>query len=301
MSYTSYMQTLKGEHVTWRDLENPNEDELLEVAQQYNIHPLVADELGRSTFRPKVENYDHFLYLILHFPVYDARDASRGKEVDFIVGKDFLVTTHYEHIPTLAALMKEDTHMKEKTAGHLLFYILIALFKATIKELETVDKEITAMENRLFLKRHKATVEDISRLRREILDFRRAVQPQESVLTSLKEQGKDFFGKDIVPYFNILVGEHLRIWHLLENHKETIEALQETNESLISMRTSEITKNLTIMAFITFPLTLFASLFGMNTVMSPIVGRPYDFWIIVGIMIAAIISMFLFVRYKKWI
>ncbi len=294
--------------MTWIDLEKPTEDELIELAQTYKLHPLVADELLRPTFRPKVENYDHFLYLILHFPVYDARGADHGKEIDFVIGKDFLITTHYHKTPVLAHVFtsfeKEKNPNKQhlsETTGKLLYHLLSELFAQSLKELETIDKKITRMENRIFVERTKGTVEEISLLRREVLDFRRAVQPQESVLSSLEEQGAAFFGKEMGPYLSNIIGDYLRVWHMLENHKETMEALHETNESLISMRTAEITKNLTIMAFITFPLTLLASLFGMNTKTLPIVGTAHDFWIIIGIMMVGIIGMFILFKYKKWI
>lgn len=164
-----------------------------------------------------------------------------------------------------------------------------------------MDKIISAMENIIFKERNHDYVEDISLLRREILDFRRTIHPQQSVLQSLEEEGKAFFGKNMRPYLSRIIGDYLRIWHILENHKETVEALHETNESLLSLRTAEITKNLTIMAFVALPLTLVANIFGMNVSSFPIVGRAHDFWIIVGIMLAGIIGMFLFFRWKKWI
>ena len=302
------MRTVHSEQVTWIDLENPTADELGTLARDYRLHPVVAGELLKPTFRPKVEDYDHFLYLILHFPVYDARGADHGREIDFIIGKNFLITTHYHKSAVLdscMALIRDETsaHVTylSKDTGKLLYNILSHLFAESLHELEIMDKKITRMSNRIFTEHSKNMVKPISVLRREVLDFRRAVQPQESVLTSLEEQGRKFYGKEMAPYLNNIIGDYLRVWHMLENHKETVEALHETNGSLISTRTAEITKNLTIMAFITFPLTLIASLFGMNTKVLPLVGMPHDFWIIIGIMMTGIVGMFLLFRHKRWI
>lgn len=299
---------IRGEKVTWVDLENPTAEELTALSRTYTIHPIVASELLKPTFRPKVEDYEHFLYLILHFPVYDARGADHGREIDFIIGKDFLITTRYHKSAVLEgyfASLRDDKNLHSQylseDTGKLLYHILSQLFAESLKELEIMDKKITRMANRIFLEHSKNMVRRISVLRREVLDFRRAVQPQESVLTSLEEQGRKFYGKDMAPYLNNIIGDYLRVWHMLENHKETIEAVHETHQSLISTRTAEITKNLTIMAFVTFPLTLIASLFGMNTQTLPIVGTPHDFWIIVGIMMVGIIGMFLLFKHKRWI
>jgi magnesium transporter len=301
------MITINGKNFIWMHMKNPSPEDILEIANHRDIHPLVAEELVHPTFRPKAERYDNNLFLILHFPKYDARDSSHGAELDIVIGSNFLITTQYAAMPALDTFIQACETDKRKakqylaTPGELLYYMLSHLFANAMQELEKMDKKITLMENKIFLENNREFVKEISLLRREILDFRRTIQPQESVLQSLETEGKTFFGKDMHLYLSRIIGDYLRVWHILENHKETIEALHETNESLLSMRTAQITKNLTIMAFITFPLTLLASLFGMNTSTFPIVGKPHDFWIIIGIMLVGIFGMFMFFRWKKWI
>src|SRR3989344_4528205 len=95
MRYTICMSAIHGQNFIWTHLKKPAEDDVLEIAKNRNLHPLVADELLHATFRPKVEQYDGYLYLILHFPTYDMRDSSYGNEIDFVIGNDFLVTTQY--------------------------------------------------------------------------------------------------------------------------------------------------------------------------------------------------------------
>ncbi|PJE64127.1 MAG: hypothetical protein COU90_04630 [Candidatus Ryanbacteria bacterium CG10_big_fil_rev_8_21_14_0_10_43_42] len=301
-------KTIHGDAFVWTHLKKPKEEDLVTFAQKHDIHPLLADELTHPTFRPKVEQYDNFLYLILHFPVYNDHDSNHGKEIDFLIGKDFLITTQYHVIPALEEFIETVTNNKRiakqylaGAPGELLYHLLSYLFTNALTELETMDKKITRMESRIFKEPSQDLIEDISILRREILDFRRTMQPQESILASFEKEGILFFGNDMRPYITRIVSDYVRVWHILENHKETIEALHETNASLISMRTAEITKNLTIMAFITFPLTLLASLFGMNTKTFPIVGLPHDFWIIIGIMFAGIVTMYFFFRHRGWI
>lgn len=288
-------------------MNGPTADDVMEIAKNADLHPLVAEELLRPTFRPKVEVYDSYLYLILHFPRYDARDSSYGDEIDFIVGKDIFITTQYARIPVLERFLRECETDKRKSkqylasTGELLYHLLSELFADSFHELEKMDKTISGMETLIFQERNQDYVEKISLLRREILDFRRAFHPQQSVLVSLESEGKSFFGNNMQPYLSRIIGDYLRVWHILENHKETAEALHETNESLLSLRTAEITKNLTIMAFIMFPLTLLANLFGMNTTMLPLVGRENDFWMIVGIMCIGVAGMFFFFKWKKWL
>ena len=301
------MPTIHGKNFIWTHLEKPSIDDVMEIAKNCDLHPLVAEEFLRPTFHPKVEVYDTYLYLILHFPRFDARDSSHGAEIDFIIGTDFFITTQYTRVPALEQFISACQTDKRKSkqyltsTGELLYYLLSHLFTDSFHELEKMDKIISALENIIFKERNNDYVEDISLLRRKILDFRRTIYPQQSVLQSLEDEGKAFFGKHMRPYVSRIFGDYLRIWHILENHKETVEALHETNESLLSLRTAQITKNLTIMAFITLPLTLVANIFGMNVSSFPIGGGSYDFWIIIGIMFAGIMGMFTFFKWKKWI
>jgi len=117
----------------------------------------------------------------------------------------------------------------------------------------------------------------------------------------LKERGKEFFGKINEPYFTDIIGDHIRVWNLLENNKETIESLQQANDSLLSHRTNRIMKIITLFAVIVFPLTLIAAIFGMNTNHLPIVGMRYDFWIILGLMILGMTFMIILFKVKKWL
>lgn len=301
------MPVIHGKNVIWTHLEKPAPDDILEIAKNRDLHPLVAEELLRPAFHPKIELYDSYIYLILHFPRFDAHDSPRAAEIDFIIGKDFLITVQYARIPALEQFINTCETDKRKSkqyltnTGELLYYLLSDLFTDSFQELEKMDKVISAMENIIFKERNHDYVENISLLRREILDFRRTIHPQQSVLRTLADEGKEFFGKQMQPYTHRIIGDYMRIWHILENHKETMEALYETNESLLSLRATEITKNLTIMAFIILPLTLVANIFGMNVSFFPIVGSPYDFWIIVSMMVAGITGMFLFFKWKKWI
>ncbi|OGZ46872.1 MAG: hypothetical protein A3J54_00225 [Candidatus Ryanbacteria bacterium RIFCSPHIGHO2_02_FULL_45_13b] len=301
------MAVVHGKNFIWTHLEKPTEDDILEIAKNRDLHPLVAQELLHPTFHPKIEVYDSYIYLILHFPRFNTRDATYGTELDVIIGKDFFITTQYARMPMFEQFINACETDKRKSkqyltsTGELLYYLLSDLFRDSFHELEKMDTVISAMENIIFKERNRDYIENISLLRRQILDFRHVTHSQQSVLQSLADEGREFFGKHMQPYIRRITGDHLRMWHILENHKETVEALHETNESLLSSRATEITKNLTIMAFIILPLTLVANIFGMNVSFFPIVGSPYDFWIIVAIMFMGIAGMFMFFKWKKWI
>ncbi|MBI4132621.1 MAG: magnesium transporter CorA family protein [Candidatus Sungbacteria bacterium] len=303
------MQTLKARSLAWHHLHTPSAADLKWVRQHFHFHSMVLDELTQPTARPRVESYDDHLYLVLHFPLFDPRERkTHSAEVDFVFTKKELVTVAYESIPPLDDFFRKCSTEKScedlyasKTTAHLLFYVLKELYAFALRELDHIQDNVNRIEEEIFSGREREVVEELSVVRRDIIDFRRAIKPQLMTLESLAEHGVVMFGPALQPFFNGLIGEFTKVWDLLENNKEALDALYDNNATLLEVKQNDTMKILTIMAFTTFPLMLFTALFSMDTIATPIIGSPYDFWIIVSIMLAATVSMFLFFKRKKWL
>lgn len=303
------MQKLICKKRIWLNLHAPSKKEIKDIQNEYNIHPLISGELMMPTYRPKVEAYKDQLFLVLHFPVIRSTGSPAiNREIDFIIGKNYLITSHYGNIPFINNLYKELSDDKNRctesfgsNSGHLLHFIITKLFNSLLEELDHFSISIDGIEKNIFKRQEDMVVEDISKLRHQLLNFRRALKPQQTILESLEERGKIFFGTGMSPYFADIIGEYIRVWHILENHKETLDALHDTNTSLLSTRSNETMQKLTIMAFITFPLTLIASIFGMNTRWLPFMGSPNDFWFVMGVMFVGVGGMFWYFKSKHWL
>ncbi|MEK9209469.1 MAG: CorA family divalent cation transporter, partial [Patescibacteria group bacterium] len=250
------------------------------------------------------------VYLILHFPVYNIKKrTSVSKEVDFVLGRNFIITAGYDPAAPLNEFFKivqADSSLKEKclgkTGGLTLFFILKQLYGFSLREIDHIQAKIEKIEENIFKNKEKETVRQISFIKRDILDFNRIIKPHEMVLKSLeKNETEKIFGKKFTPYLNDIVGEYFKVRQLIENHKEVIDTLYTTNESLLSTKTNEVIKNLTIMAFLTFPLMLLSSIFGMNTRYLPFVGKKGDFWLIIAIMASTTLAMLFVFKKKKWL
>ncbi len=303
------MEKIETGKVTWIHIEKPTAKEVEILREAYGFHPLILEQLLNPTLRPKVEEYDKYLYMVLHFPVFEpTRKVTVGREIDFLILKQTLITIVYESLPPVEELFGKCTNQilcqqvfMSKSAGQLLYYLLRELYLFSLRQLDHIKERIDHLEEEIYRSETKDLVREISVVRRDILDFRRTVKPQQTTLESLIERGQELWGKNAKPYLNDINGEYLKMWNLLENHKETIEALHEAHESMITSRTNEIMKLLTIFAVITFPLTLFASILGMNTTTLPLTGFKGDFWIVLGIMLTGMIGMFTFFKKKKWL
>lgn len=305
------MNTLTTKSLSWHHFFAPSSADLAHLESQFKLHPVIINELSGPTMRPKVEEYENYLYLVLHFPVFSVNDRKTyTREVDFILTKHDLITVSYDPIPPLDDFFKkcsrdqscEDLYAS-KTPGHLLFHILKEIYAFALRELDHIHEDINEVEEKVFSNEHEEeqVIEELSFIRRNIIEFRRSLKPQQSTLESLVRYGTKLYGHEVQPFLTELIGEYMKIWNLLENHKEAIDALYDNNVTVLNIKQNEAMRILAIMAFVTFPLVLFASLFGMNAVSTPIIGHKNDFWIIIAIMLAATIGMFVFFKRKKWL
>jgi magnesium transporter len=305
------MKEIKIENITWIDIMDPDKKDLDYLGKNFNFHPVVLKELLSPTLRPKVEQYDGYLFMVLHFPIFNPEEKiTKSMEVDFLMTKDTLITVRYGGIKPLQEFWKkcqsnDKDPILQDSSAFLLHCLLQELDAFSLRQIDHITKKIDDIEKRIFktrkTKEETEIVEKITLIRRDILDFRRTVKPQATILRSLRIRGVEFFGKKLEPYFVDIIGDYLMVWDLLENHKETIESLQETNDSLLSNKTNMVMKILTLFAVIVFPLSLLAGVFGMNTDYLPIVGMKHDFWIVLAIMIIGATIMLIIFKKKKWL
>lgn len=295
--------------LVWIDVQSPTQDEIRQLMDEFSIHPLVADELLAPTLRPKVDLFPNFIYLILHFPtISHDHDGGRDQEIDFIVGKDFLITTHYDHIDTLHEFSKmfEVNSILDRAnigdhAGYLLFSIMRELYKMLDRELDHINHDFGDIESKIFGGRERDMVTAISHLNRDLLNFKQALRPHKEVLESFEIAGAKFFGKEFDYYLRTTIGEYYKISNVLDGHRETLLELRETNDSLLATKNNEIMQFLTIMAFFTFPLSLAAGILSIHAQGTPLVDSPNGFWIIILLMAFGAASMFTFFKYRKWL
>ena len=234
-------------NITWIDLDSPTKEQVREVMDQFELNPLVADELLTPTLRPKVDSYDDYIYLILHFPAV-AQSANNDKsdhEIDFIIGKDFIITTHYEHIDPLHEFSKifEVNSILDKGdignhAGFVFFYIIRDLYRSLVNELDSIDTRLETIEDRIFKGEEAKMVLKISKVNRDLLNIRQAIRPHQTMLESFEVAGLHLFGKEFAPHLKTILSEYYKVFTILEGHKETLIDLRETNDSLLTTKTN---------------------------------------------------------------
>ena len=299
---------IKGPKITWVDIENPTKEDVQYLRKNFKFHPLVLGELIPAGHRPKVERYKDYLFMILHYPFYSKeKKETSSRELDIILTKKIIITSHYKTIIPLKTLFdkcnlyeRSRKNYMSKDTGYLLFLILSSFWKTCLTKLVQIDKKLDKIEKEMFKGKEKEMVEEISYTKTDIINFWRIIEPQGETLNSLVLEGESFFGKEMTPYFTDVLGTYGQTLNSLKTYKETVLALEDTNQSLLSTKINEIVKILTVFSVILLPLTLMASLWGMN-VSLPFEKRASAFWIILGFMGIITIFMFIYFKRKKWL
>ncbi len=296
--------------LTWIHLDAPTQDEAEALAERFGWHALDVEDVISKRQRPKVDDYvdDGYLFAVLHFPVYDKSIGRlNAAELDVFLGPDYLVTLPTVELLPVTRLFRrcaEDAELREhlftKGSGRLLYEVLDDLFDYCFPILDKIGHKLDVIEDEVFEGRSEEVVRDISNVKQEIISYRKIIKPERPTLRVLEGHVERFLPEELELYFDDIVDAAERIWDLLDNYKEVVEALEDTNEAVISHRQNRILQILTIFSVVLLPLTLISGIFGMN-VNFPGYGTHTAFWIIVGGMIVTIVGMLGFFRWKRWL
>jgi len=295
----------------WINIVNAGKKEIEYLRKKYNfdLAHLQASSVKAVAQRPIVRQCDDYLFMILHFPIFQDDKIIPG-EIEFFVGQGFLVTLHDNNIKALNNffnICKKDggslLAYEFESSSVLLYELLEKLIKSCYGLLDKNSIAINEVEKLIFAQEQKKAVSHILSLRLNIINIRKIIQNHKNIMKKLMERETKYVpANKIKKYYGVLIEHAKRIWVTLENQKEMIEVLNSTNESLLNYRLSDIMKTLTIFSVIVFPLTLLAAIFGMNTMRGmPFVETENGFWIIIAIMLTGCFGMLLFFERKKWL
>lgn len=302
------IQIVRHGKLTWVNVERPTKDEIEWLRRNYPFHPLHLDDCLSKIQRPKIDEHADYLFVVLHFPVFNkmAR-VTVASEVDIFVGPDYFVTVHAGDLRPLRRMFQECAsnptvrqELMGRSTGYLLYQAIDRLVDYCFPILNKIDANLEAVEDTIFEENVRQTVRDISMIRRDVINFRRIIKPQIPVIASLEHKEKPFLQEDLEAYFGDIADHVAKIWDILEDYKEVIEGLADTNDSLTSNRINEVMKILTTISVIMLPLTLVSGIYGMNIPL-PAQESPASFLGVVGVMMLIAVGMLTYFRRRGWV
>lgn len=308
------IQCLEHAGQRWLNIEHPDNAALNYLKNEFDFHVLDYEDIASSTHRSKVDKYHNYLFLVMLFPVFNRKTKQvESSEIDFFLGKDYLITIHRGEIPTfidMFQLCEASDQAKESlmntSSQFLLYKILQRLLQYCYPLMDHIDLEIEETESKIFSTGGQKLLQEILFVRHNIIDMRKIMQPHRATISRLKKPSITIAGHETFEhedkyndYFDDLLDYTQEIWNQLESFKEAVDALHETNESLISHRINEVMKTLTLFSVILLPAGVVAGMFGMNAKFIPFAGHELGFYMMVTITFSAIILTLTYIRRRK--
>ncbi|HBI34035.1 MAG TPA: hypothetical protein DEA43_02165 [Candidatus Moranbacteria bacterium] len=302
------MKTVEFKNITWIDFVDPSADDVLYLQENFDIHPLAIEEFVTPTYRPKATQYENCIFLTIHIPLFnvETRTTYPG-ELDIVITKDHLITGQTKEIYQLddffTKLESNEGQRRlymNKTPAHLLHSILEMLLESCFPRIDHIHKKLENIEEQVFNGKEKEMVFEISVVKRDILNFRRTLKPQRHIIESLSQMKSPLIAPELSAYFQDLTGTNIRLWNALESNKETIESMEETNNSLLSNKLDFTMKVLTVFSAIMMPMTVYSNILAMSADI-PFGKSPHAFAIHSSIMLFISLCTIIVFKARKWL
>ncbi len=301
------VDTINFGMLKWHHITNPTVEDLDFLRDNFHFHPLDIDDCSSFVQRPKIDIYDDYFFLVLHFPLMDKRtNMVKTEETKIFWGQNFLITvgnSHYvvQDLFNLTKLNPEEVEEDELpgSSDAILYKVLYRMMKETFLLIERLGSEIDIINRELFTTKSEKIIEQISRFRKNIIHINTIFRPQLRLFHKFESGEVKGFAEDMEEYWGNILDFYQKMWDMVEDYGELVAGLSNTFDSLQANKTNEIMRVLTIISTIVLPLTFITGLYGMN-VFLPIADQQGAFWILLGLCLLVVVILLLFFRKKRW-
>lgn len=304
------IKKLSHGRVTWLNIVYPTPEDVETLRELYPyIHPLHLEDILSRMERPKIDYDEDYLFIVMHFPFWDANQSlTRAREVDFFVGRGYVVTIHDGSLKPLNILYErceiDETQrqlLMGRGANHAFYAIIDRLVDYILPILRKVDKNIRQIEEDIFISDTRSAIQDISLVRRDIIALRRIIRQQVPIVEQLERIEHPIVHDDLEEYFGDIADHLYRERDIIDENYEIINSLADTADTLASHKINEVMRILTVLSVIMLPLTLLSSIYGMNFDVLPLSENPAGFFIISIVMVIIAVLMLIYFRRRHWL
>jgi magnesium transporter len=283
-----------------------NLDVINELCGYYNIHPLVIEDILHTEQMPKIDIFDDYLYVVIRVPktVGNAVADATFNQISFVIMKNRLLTFQEENDESFATIQNQFLNYLPKTRKFTIDYIVYSLLDSVLdnyfKLTERQNEVIEAFEDKLIKNPENLSLIELYKLKRNVMNLRKAVQPMRDVISVLSRQGIDFLEETTHVYFNDLYDHCLRISEQLDSFRDLLTSMLEIYRSSVNNNLNESMRMLSLIATVFMPITFLASLFSTNFKDQVLLGWHYGFNAMFALIVLTVVGMLIYFRMKKW-
>lgn len=293
--------------ITWININGLNHiQEIEKIGAHYNLHPLVLEDIVNTSQRPKIDEYEDYIFVVLKMLYYDTDENITIEQVSFILGKNYVITFQEAEGDVFDTVRERLRAGKGRIRTMGSDYLLYALMDAVVDHYyivsETMGNKVEDLEDLLFTGDVK---EDLSQqvlsLKKELLKVRRSIFPLREIISRIQKSDSDLILKKNLQFYNDVYDHIIQLSDSIDIFREMIWSLMDMYMTTISNKMNEVMKVLTIIATIFIPLTFIAGIYGMNFDHIPELHYKYSYHVLWGIMILIFLGMLYYFKRKKWL
>jgi len=293
--------------VSWINIDGLHDTEAIAaIGNHYGLHPLLIEDVLNTHHRPKVEEFDDYLFLTLKmFGISGKENVIVSEQVSFVLGKDWVISFQEQEgdvFDTIRERIKEKKgNLRHKGTDYLLYRLIDTIVDNYFFVTEHLTDVIEILEEKVLDVQDKEILHQIQHLKKQLVNLRKSVLPLREAVSSLQKDGNELIQPDTVRYFRDVYEHLIQVNDTIDSERDTLASIMELYLSGVSNKMNQIMKILTIIATIFIPLTFIAGVYGMNFDNMPELRWEYGYFAIWGVMLAVIFIMIMFFKRKRWL
>jgi len=292
--------------VTWINVDAVSDPQTVEaIGKHFGLHPLLLEDVMNTDQRPKMDNYDDYLFLVLKMIMInvDTR-APEADQVSFVLGRNYLISflerPSEVFLPAVERLQAERSRIRKNGPDYLLYTLVDVIVDNYFAIIDKGSEILEELEARVIRGVRTETLIDIQRRKRDFMFLRKSISPLRDVLLAIERNDTDLISPSLMVFFRDIADHSIRVIDNIETSREMLSGMLDIYLSSVSNRLNEVMKVLTVISTIFMPLTFIAGVYGMNFHNMPEIGWPYGYYASLVLMAFVVITMLIFFKRKKW-
>lgn len=293
--------------VTWINIDGIHQVDIIEkIGKHFELHPLILEDIVNPQQRPKMEDFEHYIFIVFKMLQYDGKEnLIKMEQVSLIMGKNYVISFQemsgdiFE--PIRNRIRSGKGRIRKMSSDYLAYALMDTVVDNYFIVLENQGERIEELEDKVVIDPKPETLQEIHRLKRDMIILRKSVWPLREVINGLERAESSLIHKGTQRFIRDVYDHSIQIIDTVETYRDLLSGMHDMYLSSISNRMNEIMKVLTIIATIFIPLTFIAGIYGMNFKFMPELEWRWAYFVVWGLIVGIIISMLIFFKRKKWL
>ena len=282
-----------------------NIENLKDISRCFNLHPLVLEDILNTNQRPKIENYNDYLYVVLKLIEKDDVDRFITKQISLILQKNVLMSFQDDEDNIFDIFIERlkipDNLIRHKGTDYLLYSLIDTIIDSYFFDLEKLEDRIEDIEEELIGQPEPDILKEIHKMKKDIISLTKSIWPVREMLSGFDSYNYSLIDKSTDYYIRDVYDHSIQIFDTLESFRDRISEMLDIYLSSASNRLNEVVRVLTIISTVFVPITFIVGLYGMNFRNMPEIGFPYSYPLVLMVMFFISISMLIYFKRKGWI